>query len=316
MGLAGEYQLDLDPNALLRLAQEPSSEKRRELLRAVTDMFMQAPAAHSTESMELFGDVMRHVVDQVDVGARSELAERVAPVDHTPRILVRRLASDESIAVAGPVLRESSVLTDGDLMEIAETKGDDHLLALTGRRSLGSPVTDVIIRRGSQPVLHGLTANPGMKISERGARRLVEHAEDDNALQRNLFARTDLPPDCSTRVKKMVRGEKLPKAPPVVDEITRYAESVIAEFSKASGMHPDNIRGMVTGPKIEPVIIIGRALALTETQFELVLRYRLRTPGRVGSELINALQRFQTLPVPTAQRVMRFLRARNAANAA
>ena len=46
--------MSLQISALIEMAKEPSSEKRRQLLREITDVFMLAPESVSQAEMELY----------------------------------------------------------------------------------------------------------------------------------------------------------------------------------------------------------------------------------------------------------------------
>ena len=63
------------------------------------------------------------------------------------------LARHDEIAVAGPVLAQSVQLTDRDLVEIAGSKGQAHLGAITERTRLAAAVTDILIQRGDTGVV-------------------------------------------------------------------------------------------------------------------------------------------------------------------
>lgn len=110
-------------DALMLLAQEGSSDKCRELLHAVTDLFLASETVTASQSA-LFDDVMTQVASEAGVEGRRDLAERIAPVGHAPRGIVNNLARDEDVSVASPVLKQSTVLTNEDLAEIAENHGD------------------------------------------------------------------------------------------------------------------------------------------------------------------------------------------------
>ena len=84
---------------LIGLAREDSSEKRRALLRELTEHFFGA-TAHSEAENEHYGIVLAHLADDMEDAVRAELAERFAPVPDAPRRLIRRLAEDGSDAVA------------------------------------------------------------------------------------------------------------------------------------------------------------------------------------------------------------------------
>ena len=62
------------------------------------------------------------LVEAIETKVRAELSERLAPISNAPSKVIRRLASDDEIAVARPVLAQSPRLTPADLVDIAETK--------------------------------------------------------------------------------------------------------------------------------------------------------------------------------------------------
>lgn len=179
---------------LINLAGETSTDKRRELLEEVTDLFLEQPAAHSDRESELFGDVMAKVAYQVEMQVRKRLAERLARVDEAPRDLIVTLANDE-IEVAGPILRHSGVLRDEDLIKVAKEKGQGHLLSISQRETVSEAVTEVLVDRGNDAVLVSLAENDGAEFSRATMATLVTKSETIEALHRPLLERHDLPPD-------------------------------------------------------------------------------------------------------------------------
>jgi uncharacterized protein (DUF2336 family) len=81
------------------------------------------------------------------------LSIRLAPIANAPPRTIHKLAFDDEIEVAGPVLSQSERLTEAALIESAKLKGQDHMLAISRRRTLGEAVTDILIERGDQQVL-------------------------------------------------------------------------------------------------------------------------------------------------------------------
>ena len=122
-----------------------------------------------------------------------ELSTRLAPVDNAPPEVVRRLAWDDNIAVAEPVLAHSTRLTNRDLIGVAEAKGQQHLLAIAGRGNLEAAVTDILVGRGDRAVKHKLAGNGGARFSEYGFATLVQGAENDESLAERIGLRIDLP---------------------------------------------------------------------------------------------------------------------------
>ena len=160
---------------LISLAEEPSSAKRRELLREVTDLFFATSEHQSARELELFDDVMLDLSREMEAEVRAALSERIADAAHAPAGLVRSLANDE-IAVAAPVLSRSSVLTDTDLLEVVNKRGQDYLRAVSRRVDLSETVSDVIVERGDDTTLGVLLQNETAVLSRRSAETVVDRA--------------------------------------------------------------------------------------------------------------------------------------------
>ena len=87
----------------------------------------------------------------------------------------------------------SSRLRTSDLVEIASTRGQDHLFAISGRTNLPEAVTDVIVDRGEHKVIRKLANNAGARFSETGYSTIIARAEADDELTEILGLRIDLP---------------------------------------------------------------------------------------------------------------------------
>src|ERR1700761_3424395 len=131
---------------LIELAEEPSSERRRELLREVTNLFFTGDGAQPTATLGLFDDVLSQLAEDMEQEVRAELAERMADASAPPMGLIRTLASDSAF-VATPVLRRSSALTEADLLNVAATQGQNHLRAISGRAFVPEAVSEAIVKR-------------------------------------------------------------------------------------------------------------------------------------------------------------------------
>ena len=94
---------------LIALAQEPSSDRRRELLREVTDLFFVGVDGRQPSELALFDDVLSQLAGEMEEAVRAELAERMADVAQPPPKLIGRFTSD-TVAVAEPVLTRSPAL--------------------------------------------------------------------------------------------------------------------------------------------------------------------------------------------------------------
>jgi uncharacterized protein (DUF2336 family) len=208
-----------------------SPERRVNTLRQVTNLFLNDGARLSDEQIKVFDDVFCLLVLKVETKARAELSRRLARVDHAPVEVIQRLARDDEIAVASHVLAHSRQVATGTLVEVANTKGQDHLFAIAGRRDLPEAVTDVIVNRGEPWVIRSLASNATAQFSNSGYAGMVAHAETDDDLTEILGLRSDLPAalrqDLLRRATEEVRNRMSANAAPELkEEITRVLRSI------------------------------------------------------------------------------------------
>jgi uncharacterized protein (DUF2336 family) len=122
------------------------------------------------------------------------LAEAVAIVDVPPNVLIR-LAYDDDIAIAAPILERSNVLTMEMLADIARTKSVRHVNAIANRPQLNETITDILVERGNVDMMRKIAASEGVKFSELGFARMINAAKNDKTLASIIAARSDIPPE-------------------------------------------------------------------------------------------------------------------------
>jgi len=218
-----------------------SAEKRLETIRRVTDLFLSSVGSYKNEQIELFDNVLERLIKTIeiraiaDVSARIALAElsaQLAPVSQAPPSVVRRLARNDEITVAGPVLTESARLSAEDLIEVAQTKGEQHLLAIAGRWWLKEVVTDALLARRYPSVSRRIVNNPGARVSAGGFAIVVAQAESDPELAVETGIRVDLPSalrdELLRNATEAVRARLLKRAPPDIFEEIRTAIAAVA----------------------------------------------------------------------------------------
>lgn len=173
--------------------QHGSGARRAEMLRRVTDLFIGHCPQYSDDEIALFDDVIGLLAGEIEVAARSRLAAQLAPIPNAPQKIINRLAIDDAIEVAWPVLAHSERVEEEALIQSAMMMSQQHLLAISRRRTISERITDLLIARGERPVLAGLAGNPGARISELGYSTLVNRSEDDDDLMERIGSRTDIP---------------------------------------------------------------------------------------------------------------------------
>ncbi len=178
----------------LIVAVETGGVKQRlRILQRISDLFVAGARSYSKEQIALFDDVLQELAADIEVKARAKLAQRMAEVGGAPPRLIRSLAFDDAIEVAGPVLAHSEQLSDDDLVENARTKSQAHLFAIAKRLKLSEAVTDVLVERGDRRVLRKVAGNHGARFSLAGYERLSTYARRDRKLTLTLGQRSDIP---------------------------------------------------------------------------------------------------------------------------
>ena len=181
---------------LIALAGETSSERRRELLRGVTDLFFSRdPSSSGPQDLALFDDVLGQLAGEMEVAVRAELAERMAAVAVPPVRLIRRLANDLAVEVAGPVLRSSPALSEADLLSAAQVGGQEHLQAISRRDLVPEAVTDLIVARGDDQTIGAILSNPNAEMSRQAQEVAVDRALENAGLHAAVLHRAGLPID-------------------------------------------------------------------------------------------------------------------------
>lgn len=189
---------------LMDLAKETSSEKRRDLLREVSDVFLEGDQSERTETeCAMFDEIIGAVASDMTEQVRMELSRKVAVSKSPLRKTARRLATD-SIKVAAPVLRKSRALTEEDLVHIVNTTGQDRLLAVSKRKQLTSPVSKALVNKGEDKVVVSLLENETAEIDRETYEAVTERAMTSKVLQAPLVKRKNVPVDLLNDVYQVV----------------------------------------------------------------------------------------------------------------
>jgi len=186
------------------LALEKSSEKRVELLKRVTDAYLDRPDDHSAAEQYLLNEIVANLVGKISGSARIEASVGLSKLPLLPPDVARSLATDSDISVAGPIVRDYRGLSDQILIEVAQNGSQDHLHAIAGRPVVSPPVTDVVVTRGDQRTARTLAANKGAQFSSDGMQALISKAAQDVGLQALIVERADLAAEAIERLLPMM----------------------------------------------------------------------------------------------------------------
>lgn len=224
--------------------QSGSNDKRVDTLRRITDLFVADADRFNDQQIGTFDNVLSHLIKSIEGKALQELSRRLAPIDNAPPDVVRHLAGNDDIAVAEPLLTQSARLNDGDLIEIAGTKTQAHLLAISSRSRISTGVTDVLLQRGDHDVFHKLAGNSGAKFSDRSFAALVDRSGRDEQLAEKVGRRADIPQqlfrELLARATEAVQSRLVAAAGPGRrEQIQRILAAISETASRASGVQSE-----------------------------------------------------------------------------
>ena len=179
--------------ALEDIVKHGSRDRRADMLERIANLFIGSAASFNEEHVQLFDEVFKRLIAEIEAKARFELSIKLSGVSNAPLGVVRQLAEDDDIFVARPVLERSERLADPDLLKVARTKSQLHLLAISNRDRIAETITDVLVRRGDREVVRNVAGNSGACLSQTGFSTLVRKAEKDGVLAEKIGQRSDTP---------------------------------------------------------------------------------------------------------------------------
>lgn len=120
-------------------------------------------------------------------------------------IAVHLIADIDNIAI--PVLLNSPVLTDEDLVDVLRSKAAAKVIAIAKRARVSGTIVREIVRYGDSRAVAEVAANDGAIIDERLAGDMLEIYHDDDLIKEAFIARRDLPIRVMEKLITMVSEE-------------------------------------------------------------------------------------------------------------
>lgn len=332
---------------LTRMPADMSSDSRRQLLHAVTDLFLLDNDPNEAVK-EHYGEIAAGSLGHLGDEDRKGYADRVATMPTLPHNVAVTLGGDSNAEVARLVLSLSPVLTDTDLAAIAVSQSQQHLVAIAERARLSESVTDILVERGDQKVLHTVSANEGAAFSDRGFDRLLERGAGDAAITGALAQRSDLAPNRAQRVLRIVEqfsdgGSTAPATEASVSlarqarqqrlEVKLLLSDLAAKVREVDDVltmladedrayHLSQVLSEIAGISIEQALrvlmqrdssgiaVACRSLGIGATAFRAILQLRARRLYFSSRDVDDDVDAYAKLDLATAERTLRFLKLR------
>ncbi len=189
-----------DMGRLAQLAMNPSAgASREEIYLAVASLYRIEGAGLNERERELMREILRRLTRDVEMAIRIALAERLADDTTAPHDLILLLV-DDSIEVARPLIINSPLITEDDVLRLIAYAGLGHQEAVAARPHIGEPVTEALSHSEHESVLLALVRNATARISSTAYETLVQKSRALAGLREPLARRSDLPPELATRM--------------------------------------------------------------------------------------------------------------------
>ena len=201
--------------------------------------------------------------DQISV-VRQILSETLKDVTSVPLDVIKRLAMDSEIAVAGPVLEFSPVLTDEDLIEIVNSgpaRGGVNAVSL--RKGVSEVLADAIVATDDISAIADLLGNDTAQIREQTLDDLIDRADNVELWHAPLVNRPSLPSGAASRIARFVADDLLDQLTERDDLDEETLEAVKSMVHHRLAANPKGGGGHTTdAPEIEsPTAVAERLLA-------------------------------------------------------
>ncbi len=194
----------LTPADVTRLLSEQSQDMRAELADKIAETMGGTNLAPG--EVALAQDIVRILARDVEATVRATLSRGLRHSRELPHDVAMKLADDID-SVALPILAESLVLTDDDLVEIVHHGSPGKQEAIAGRPNLTETVSDALITHAEAPAVAVLMANKTARIAEDSLNYAVSRFAENDTVKEAMVLRHTLPITVSERLVTLVSRE-------------------------------------------------------------------------------------------------------------
>jgi uncharacterized protein (DUF2336 family) len=277
-----------------RLLAEPSPAARAEVAHKLAHEMDSATLSEA--ELELASEIVRMLARDVEATVRRALSENLRRARHLPHDVALRLANDVD-TVALPILSESPVLTDTDLMAIVRQGSSRKQEAVATRDEISEQVSDALVAAGSEAAVAALMANASAQIAEDALGTAINRFADSERVKASMVHRASLPAIIAERLVVMVsdrlqsylvRHHELPVSL-ATDLVLQSRERATLHFSLGSSEQELErlVRQMHLNERLTPLLVL-RALCVGDLPFfEMAMAVMASIPVQNARVLIH-----------------------------
>jgi uncharacterized protein (DUF2336 family) len=194
----------LTEDDILRLMRGETPEQRASVAhrlcrRIALDVLTDTEKAYAEEIIAILAE------DAADL-VRRTLAVTLRSSPILPREVALKLARDIE-AVAIPVLQESPVFSDEDLVELVLSVTAAKQAAIANRDALSITITEIISEHGAVEAVRALSANQGAEWTDKAFDDTLRRFGRDEIVQAGLIKRDFIPTHIAEKMVSLVSGQ-------------------------------------------------------------------------------------------------------------
>lgn len=234
----------LNPNtprqADLLLARDHNESVRCKLSEKIAKFAPDANAQKRNKIQDLTYEALRVLSRDQVTSVRQILSEALKNRVDAPGDIIKHLALDMEVVVAGPILEFSPVLSDSDLLEIiATSQAKGALNAISKRQTVSESVSEAVVASNEESAIADLLSNQNAQIRENTLDLLADRAQDVLTWHGPLSRRPKL---SEVSVKRMAHylADNLLKALQEREDLPDTIISTLQEEVKKRIDHSDN----------------------------------------------------------------------------
>ncbi len=189
----------------LILAKDVDTSVREELAFKIGRLVPTLTEEESEQLAEMTFQVLEILAQDQVPQIRAIIADEVKHLHNVPMRIIKRLAEDAEITVAGPILEYSPLLTDEQILQIV-TSGlrGGALEAVARRRNISNQISKAVIDQDEDPAIAELLKNQTAEISEKLMEEIAMQAETRPDLHLPLVDRRSLSKTTLKRIATFV----------------------------------------------------------------------------------------------------------------
>lgn len=176
------------------LANDPETAVRENLAKRLDRILPDMNNTEKTKVNQIANEVLSTLVRDEVVKVRKAVADVVKDMTGIPHHIIKTLAEDTELDISMPILQDSPLLTDEDLIEIITHHPESQkITAIAKRANVSENVSDVIANTKNIDAVSALLENSMAQIREETLDLIINQAPEIHDWQRPLVTRPELP---------------------------------------------------------------------------------------------------------------------------